>query len=101
MVCSFRILKKAGELRLRQFVFVFIAAKIIQKTHCNFQISKDCDHRNIKIVELDILYQILCDDCSGTFTFKMPLSLILTRPNTDQGVPQIEAFMYQDLFVAL
>ena len=71
MVGSFRILKKAGELRQRQFVFIFIAAKIRQKTHCNFQISKDCDHQNIKIVELYILYQILCDDCSSTFTFGM------------------------------
>ena len=71
MVGSFRILKKAGELRQRQFVFIFIAAKIRQKTHCNFQISKDCDHQNIKIVELYILNQIICDDCSGTFTFGM------------------------------
>ena len=49
-----RILKKTGELRLRRFVFVFIAAKIRQKIHWIFQILKDWDHKNMNISKLNV-----------------------------------------------
>ena len=52
--CSFRILKKAGEWRLHRFVFVFIPAKIRQKTQWICQICKECDHRNMKVGKLSI-----------------------------------------------
>ena len=44
--CSFRILKKAGEWRLRRFVFVVIASQIGLKIHRIFQTSKDSDKTN-------------------------------------------------------
>ena len=44
--CSFRILKKAGEWRLRRFVFVVIASQIRLKIHGIFQTSKDSDKTN-------------------------------------------------------
>ena len=46
MACSFRILKKAGEWRLRRFVFVVIASQIGLKIHRIFQTSKDSDKTN-------------------------------------------------------
>ena len=42
----------------RLFAFVFMDAKISQKTHWIFQISKDFDHQNMKIVKLNILHKI-------------------------------------------
>ena len=44
--CSFRILKKAGEWRLRRFVFVVIASQIGLKIHRIFQTSKYSDKTN-------------------------------------------------------
>ena len=44
--CSFRILKKAGEWRLRRFVFVVIASQIGLKIHRIFETSKDSDKTN-------------------------------------------------------
>ena len=42
--CSFRILKKAGEWRLRRFVFVVVASQIGLKIHRIFQTSKYSDN---------------------------------------------------------
>ena len=58
MLGSFRIIKNAGEWRLLWFVFVFIVSKIRQKTKWICQICKNCDQENMKIVKLNILYQM-------------------------------------------
>ena len=57
-VIGLKNLEKGWKVEATKFVFVFIEAKIRQKTHWIFQICKICDQENMKIGKLSFSYQI-------------------------------------------